>query len=363
LTKARILIVEDEIIVGLDIQHELTGLGYRVTDIVTSGPEAIQKAAQTRPDLILMDIRLAGEMDGIEAAEEIRQGLSLPVVYLTAYADAETLQRAKLTEPFGYIIKPYQERDLHTTIEMALYKHRLDCELKRYATELERRNRELDTFAATVANNLHSLAAKITKHADLLKDSLHLSDDLSQHLEAIARSSRKMSQVIDELLLLAKIRQTEVELKPINMARIIAEAQQRLSQLIQLRRAEIILPGHWPEIMGHAPWLEEVWVNLLSNSVRRGGEPPRLQVGATIQPNRYVRFWLRDNGPGLSPADQARLWQPFNQPDDAQVDEGRLGLSIVQHIIEKLGGQVRVESENFPGRGATFSFTLPCADR
>lgn len=363
MAKARILIVEDEIIVGLDIQHELTGLGYRVTDIVASGPEAIQKASQFRPDLVLMDIRLTGEMDGIEAAEQIRQSLSLPIVYLTAYADAETLQRAKLTEPFGYIIKPYQERDLHTTIEMALYKHQLDCQLKRYATELERRNRELDTFAATVANNLHSLAAKITKHADLLKENLRLSDDLYQNIETIARSSRKMSQVIDELLLLAKIRQIEVELKPVNMARIIAEAQQRLSQLIEIHRAEIKLPGHWPEVVGHAPWLEEVWVNLLSNGIQGGGEPPRLHIGATIQPNRYVRFWLRDNGPGLTPLEQAQLWQPFNQPDDSQANERSLGLSIVRHIIEKLGGQVRVESEGIAGRGTTFSFTLPCADR
>ncbi len=362
MAQARILIVEDEIVVGLDIQHELTGLGYRVVDIVTSGQEAIQKAAQTRPHLILMDIRLAGEMDGIEAAEQIQQSLSLPIVYLTAYADAETLQRAKITEPFGYIIKPYQERDLHITIEMALYKHRLDSQLKQYAAELERRNRELDTFASTVANNLHSLAAKVTSHAELLKEKLRLSDDLYQNIEAIARSGRKMSQVIDELLLLAKIRQIQVELKPVYMARIVAEAQQRLSQLIEFHQAEIRLPGHWPEVVGHAPWLEEVWVNLLTNGIQSGGEPPRLHVGATVQPNRYVRFWVRDNGPGLSPADQACLWQPFAQPGDSEANERSLRLSIVRHIIEKLGGQVRVESENLPGRGAIFSFTLRCAD-
>lgn len=363
MTKTRILIVEDEIIVGLDIQHELTGLGYRVTGVVASGQEAIQSASQTKPDLVLMDIRLAGEMDGIAAAQQIRQNVSVPIIYLTAYADAETLQRAKITEPFGYIIKPYQERDLHITIEMALYKHRLESQLKQYATELEWRNRELDTFASTVANNLHSLAAKITQHTDLLRENLGLSDDLYQNIEAIARSSRKMSQVIDELLLLAKIRQFQVELKPVHMARIVAEAQQRLSQLIEYHQVQIELPGHWPEVVGHAPWLEEVWVNLLSNAIHCGGEPPRLQIGATIQPNRYVRFWVRDNGPGLTLADQAQLWQPFDQPGSSEANERSLRLAIVRHIIEKLGGQVRLDSENIPGRGTTFSFTLPVADR
>jgi signal transduction histidine kinase len=106
-----------------------------------------------------------------------------------------------------------------------------------------------------------------------------------------------------------------------------------------------------------------VWINLLANGIQSGGEPPRLHVGATIQPNRYVRFWVRDNGPGLTPADLARLWQPFDQPGDPEANERSLRLSIVRHIIEKLGGQVRVDSENIPGRGATCSFTLRCADR
>ena len=360
MTQARILIVEDEIIVAMDLQHELTDLGYRVIDLVSSGPAAVEKAAQTRPDLVLMDIRLTGDMDGIEAAEQIRTTLNLPVVYLTAYADDDTLGRAKITEPFGYIVKPYQERDLYTTIEMALYKHRMDAQLKSYAIELERRNRELDTFAYTVANNLQSLAYKITENAEAIKDSLRMSDELSQRVNSITRSGRKMSQVIAELLLLAKMRRTEVELKPIHMARAVAEAQQRLSQMIQQSQAEIKLPGHWPEVLGHGPWVEEVWVNLLSNGIQYGGTPPRLQVGATIQANRQVRFWLRDNGPGLTPEEQAGLWQPFNQPGRFQVEERHLRLSIVQHIVEKLGGQVGVESEGIPGRGATFSFTLPC---
>jgi len=358
----RILVVEDEIIVAVDVQHELTSLGYRVIGIASSGVEAVQKAGQTRPDLVLMDIRLDGDMDGIEAAEQIRAKFNIPIIYLTAYADADTLQRAKVTEPFGYIIKPYQERDLHTTVEMALYKHRMDNELKLYAAQLERRNRELDTFAHTVANNLSSLASTIIKHADFLRENLRLSDELWQSADILARSGYKMSQVIDELLLLAKVRQTDVRLKPVHMGRAIAAAQQRLSQLIEEYQAEISLPGDWPEVLGYAPWIEEIWVNFLSNGIIFGGQPPRLQIGATVQPNRQVRFWIRDNGPDFIREDQSDQNASFTQFKDKTSNERTLRLSIAQHIIEKLGGEVSLEIDNegVSDSGSTFSFTLPC---
>ena len=112
-TTVQILVVEDEGIVARDIQHRLKHLGYLVPATASSGEEAVQCAAELRPDLVLMDIVLAGEMDGIQAAEEIRVRYDIPVIYLTAYADEITLQRAKITGPLGYILKPYKERELH----------------------------------------------------------------------------------------------------------------------------------------------------------------------------------------------------------------------------------------------------------
>ena len=359
MARSQVLVVEDQIIVAMDIQDELTSLGYLVMDIVGSGEEAIQRVAATQPDLVLMDIRLEGEMDGIQAAEQIRARFNIPVVYLTAHADDDTLQRAKLTEPFGYIVKPFQERDLHTTIEMALYKHRAERELREYAAELESRNRELDTFAHTVANNLSSLAAMVTKQADFLKEEVSLTDELFQCVTIIGRSGRKMGHVIEELLLLAKLRHTEVTVKPLVMARIVAEAQQRLSQMIEEYQAEISLPPHWPEVLGYGPWVEEIWVNFLSYGIQYGGRPPRLRAGATIQPKGQVRFWVRDNGPGFTPDDLANLFVPSVQPSQNHTEDRGLRLRIVRHIIEKLGGQIGVESEGIPGRGAILSFTLP----
>lgn len=130
MAKTKILVVEDEGLVARSIQSMLINLGYDTVEIASSGKSAIQKAKEIKPDLILMDIKLRGEMDGIEAAKKIGENLNTPVVYLTAYADKKTLQRAKVTEPFGYLLKPFEERDLHSTIEIALYKYNMERELR-----------------------------------------------------------------------------------------------------------------------------------------------------------------------------------------------------------------------------------------
>jgi PAS domain S-box-containing protein len=131
MSSAKILIVEDEFIIAEDIQNVLTKLGYSIAGIAFTGDKAIQKAIEFKPDLVLMDIMLKGDMDGVEAAREIKKQCEIPVIYLTAYTDETTLQRAKITEPFGYILKPFEERELYTNIEMALYKHKAEKEIKR----------------------------------------------------------------------------------------------------------------------------------------------------------------------------------------------------------------------------------------
>jgi len=131
MSKTNILIVEDESIVAKDIQHSLKKLGYTVVGICSSGEDAIDSASELRPDLVLMDIMLKGDMSGIEAAGMIRERFNIPVIYLTAYADESTLSKAKVSEPYGYIIKPFKEIDLHTSIEMAIYKHEKETDVKK----------------------------------------------------------------------------------------------------------------------------------------------------------------------------------------------------------------------------------------
>lgn len=130
MSAAHILVVEDERIVARGIQRELQEMGYAVPELASTGEEAVQKADQLRPDLVLMDIVLKGQVDGIEAARTIRERFDIPVIYLSAYEDENTLGRARLTEPFGYLLKPYEEKELHTTIEMALHKHRMEQQIK-----------------------------------------------------------------------------------------------------------------------------------------------------------------------------------------------------------------------------------------
>jgi len=130
MAKIQILIVEDDGIIAKDIQNTLEGLGYAVAAITSNAEGAIEKAAETQPDLVLMDIMLEGDMDGVEAAEQIRDRFGIPVVYLTAHADEKTLHRAKTTGPYGYILKPFNEMELHTNIEIALYKSGLEKKLK-----------------------------------------------------------------------------------------------------------------------------------------------------------------------------------------------------------------------------------------
>lgn len=127
--KLNIFIVEDESIVSKDIQNSLLKLGYEVVGTASNGKDAIDRITETVPDLILMDIMIKGGMTGIEVSEKIKEKLNIPVIFLTAYADEGTLSRAKITEPYGYILKPFKEIDLHSTIEMAVYKHQKDAEL------------------------------------------------------------------------------------------------------------------------------------------------------------------------------------------------------------------------------------------
>lgn len=129
--KPAVFIVEDEAIVANDIKETLISLGYAVPGIAKSGELALDKIQQIHPDLVLMDIHLAGEMDGVETAGRIHVLYDIPVIYLTAYADKLLLERAKITEPYGYVLKPYDERELHSVIEMALYKHRIEHEIKK----------------------------------------------------------------------------------------------------------------------------------------------------------------------------------------------------------------------------------------
>jgi CheY-like chemotaxis protein len=189
--QARILVVEDESLVALDIRNTLERLGYAVPATVFSGEDAVKKAEELQPDLVLMDIMLAGDMDGIEAADIIHTRCDIPVIYLTAYADDETLARAKITDPFGYLLKPFEARELHVAIEIALYKHAMEQQLSA-ALENERE------FKLRAAHFFFNPLAIARGNLELAREEGGAHEYIDRALEAISRIETVVKNVTEQ---------------------------------------------------------------------------------------------------------------------------------------------------------------------
>jgi PAS domain S-box-containing protein len=235
---------------------------------------------------------------------------------------------------------------------------------ERIAAEREREALilDLDAFTHTVAHDLKGPLTLVCGYSDLLLEGFHgySEPEVLEMLAALNSGAAKMGRIIDELLLFASTRQSaDVEKSPLDMLSIVKEAISRNQLLIEERHAEIIFlnPEDWPDASSHSPWIEEVWANYISNAIKYGGEVPHIELGAEVQDKDKARFWVRDNGAGISPEKQAQLFKPFTRLSDLRIQGHGLGLSIVQRIVNKLGGEVGVKSvEN---QGSTFYFTLP----
>jgi PAS domain S-box-containing protein len=237
----------------------------------------------------------------------------------------------------------------------------IDISLRKEAMKnLESRNAELDAFAHTVAHDLRGSLSALIGYSELLSDpEVNLNEtQIRDSLDMIGRISRKMSDVVNELLLLSSVRKEDVNVAPFDSDSIIREALFRLRHKIEEQGAEISLEKGFPQAIGYAPWLEEVWYNYISNALKYGGTPPRITLGGELTGDGYVRFWVKDNGPGLSHSEQSQLFIPFSSRTNHSKGTG-LGLSIVKSIVEKLDGYVGVESEM--NKGSVFSFKLPAA--
>ncbi|MGD0878025.1 MAG: HAMP domain-containing sensor histidine kinase [Anaerolineales bacterium] len=231
-------------------------------------------------------------------------------------------------------------------------------QLLEYAAALQTRNEELEAYAHTVAHNLKNPLAVLVITSDLITDIPDLTrKELREYLEQIRSVAYEMDSIINNLLLLSQASQVDAPSEPLDMVHIVANIRKRLNHLIKARQARVSFPETWPTAIGYAPWVEEVWANYLSNALKYGGEPPIIELGATPQPDGMIRFWIRDHGFGIPPDAQKRLFTPFTQLGRNHEGGHGLGLAIVLHIVEKLGGQVGVESEM--GQGSLFFFTLP----
>ncbi|MFP4395100.1 MAG: sensor histidine kinase [Anaerolineales bacterium] len=383
----RVLIADDKYLVGEMIQGLLEDAGYAVVGRASDGEQAIEMTAALRPDVVLMDIRLPG-IDGIEATRRIQARCPTPVVALTAYEDLELVEEATQAGIGAYLIKPPDIREIHRAIKISMARFEDLLMLQQMNKALEARNAELDAFAEMVSHDLKNPLGKILGYAELLEMDIEelTGEEIHHSLHTISKNVRTMNNIIQELLLLSRIRDVdEVETGPLDMEKILESVRSRLIDDIEKANVTFLLPDRWPVVQGHIVWVEQVWINYISNGIKYGGSPPRLEVGFSYEHPKLtmtccpeifdpsgdtaraeeleeleeIYFWLRDNGAGLKPEEQARLFVPFERLDQMRVEGHGLGLSIVRRIVEQLGGRVGIDSE--VGQGSLFWFTLPVA--
>ena len=339
------------------------GRAFRTTQIQLVRDVRTDPAYKGERPVLLSELAVPIKQD-----ERILAVLNLESDRLAAFGTEEVQLAESLAEVIALAL---ENARLYEAAQIELAERKLaektlqqrNRELAALNVELQARNEELDAFAHTVAHDLQNPLAVITGLAEQLEESYATlpEEELRRYLRAMSQSGRKMSNIVDGLLLLAGVRKAEVERQPLDMAGVVAEARQRLIDLARERQADIILPSTWPVALGHTSWVEEVWVNYLSNAIQYGGQPPRVELGAQVQSDGMVRFWVRDNGNGIAPDTLGRLFTPFTRLNQIRARGHGLGLSIVRRIVEKLGGQVGVESQ--VGQGSTFFFTLPAAPK
>jgi signal transduction histidine kinase len=322
-------------------------------------------------------------------------GMIVPVVLAYAVAlPAKTVERMidQTIRDLERLNQRLEDLVIERTAELAESNQYLRAEVKdrmhveevlrQRTVELESRNEELNAYAHTVAHDIKSPLASIIGFGELLErhSTQFTEEQLTYYFSVIARNGRKITNIVDELLLLSSVREAEVvDTGALDMAAIVDEALHRLVHEMAEKTPEIILPDVWSVAKGYAPWVEEIWTNYISNAIKYGGIPPRIELGYTIldsgspisdsetpgfvakiqNPKSKIAFWLRDNGPGLTPEEQSRLFTPFTRLEQARAKGHGLGLSIVRRIAERLDGEVGVES--VIGKGSTFFFTLPAA--
>jgi len=247
-------------------------------------------------------------------------------------------------------------------VAIALTNARLYSEIRKTVEELEEQNRELDAFNHTVAHDLKNPLSQIVTGADYLNSELGQlpENQIAKLAYLLHEGAQKSVNIINELLLLASVRKSiSIDLEPIDMRYIVEPAVHNLMYMFSSYDVTLEQPDEWPIAVGYGPWIEEVWVNYISNAIKYGGDPPHVKLGADVQPDGMVRFWVRDNGAGIAPEDQAKLFREFSRLDETHAEGHGLGLSIVYRIIKRLGGTVGVESTL--GEGSLFYFTLPPA--
>jgi signal transduction histidine kinase len=365
----KIMIVEDEQLVADDLRETLESLGYEVPALVASGEEAIIQAELIKPDLILMDIRLEGKMDGIGASMHIQSRFHIPVVYLTANADRATLERAKISQPFGYILKPFNEKILSTTIEIALSRHQAEVEVQKalftvqagkFAAESQTEKKSQYLYMA--AHEFRNPLTAIKFGTEMLKEySDKISEDKKQkHIQLIETATDSLINLLEEILTLGKTESGKFEFYPslidvVSFCEDIIEALQvTIGQQYDL---QFIFEGY-----SRIAYLDEhlLWHllnNLLSNAIKYSPINSVISLLLIREPDN-ICFQIKDQGIGIPQESQSQLFQPFHRASNVGNIPGTgLGLAIIKQCVELHSGTIDFVSQL--GQGTTFCVKLP----
>ncbi len=375
-SKGSILIVDDNP-TNLSLLTRILVREFYEVRVLGDGQPVLAAVLANPPDLILLDIMLPG-LNGYAVCEQLKahpEVCAIPIIFISALDEVESKVKAFAVGGVDYISKPLKVEEVLARVETHLSVRNLQLQLQvaneKLARQLEKldqanhelqhRNMELNTFARTVAHDLRTPLNVVQGYADLLVDNhaTFSTEQLRDYLGDISTASIKMEDIIREIMLLAGVRTKEVVRGSLSMREIIAEAQKRLSTVLQESQAELTIAADWPAAFGYAPWIEEVWVNYLNNALKYGGTPPRMKLWAE-ENGTQVRFSVQDNGIGIPSVKLDQLFVPFERLGRIGAAGHGLGLSIVRQIVEKLGGKVGVTSD--VGQGSVFWFSLPRAN-
>ncbi|UZQ53872.1 ATP-binding protein [Trichothermofontia sichuanensis B231] len=397
---AKVLIVEDEFITAHDISRQLKKLGYVVSGTVDSGELAIAKAAEMRPDVVLMDIVLQGKVNGIAAAQKIWHDYQIPIVYLTAFADPDTVQQARETQPFGYLLKPFRSEDLNVAIQVAIRRHQAEKAIRQRAEVVEQRASQ---YLAMASHDLRTPLALIKTGVDLLEQfgNQCQEEKKQRYFQQVKEAVKSMDGLIEDILTFGHIESGRLGYAPEVMdvagfcQDLLAAFQTGIGQNHHL---EFIQKGTCQQVFLDAKLLWHCLSNLLSNAIKysppqttielelccpdaqpegvmTNSVPPSTGSAGPIAPNTtvlppssspasslagQVTFQVRDHGHGIAPEDQEHLFEPFFRAKSARKTTGTgLGLTITQACVALQQGTLTLVSE--VGVGTTVCMTLPCA--
>ena len=357
-----ILIVEDELLIAKNLSHKLESLGYQIVGIVSSGADAIQRAGEMEPDLILMDIVIKGDMDGIETAVIINQKFDIPIIYTTAYADDETLQRAENTGSYGYLLKPFKQRELHATIKIALSKHQEAVKMQKLIALAAAKSENRSRYFSMAYHDLNTPLTTIQLSAEMLEDSEleRASGNINKNVARIKKAVSNMSGLLEDILMLSKAEYGKVflNLNPINATEFCTSILEELQPIVTDKHLitfrtnrDTVYANLDPKLLHH------LLTNLLSNAIKYSPNGGNVSLELSCE-NQQIIFCVRDEGIGITAEDREKLFQQFERGANVGKIKGSgLGLCIVKHIVDLHGGTIIVESAI--GQGSTFIVTLP----